>query len=143
MTRSRHYTAWAGALAMAAELSRREYDAAITLGNTPTRDLLCASPSGEPFTVQVKSLAKPNWVLIGQTWLEAHPRDDLYLAVVLVPLDTEAPCLFHILTHHEAIWAYLKQPTTKKDGTPFKPGMTGLDWRDVRLHRSRWDKLPQ
>ena len=71
MKRTSHYTAWAGLLALAAELSRRGYDAAITLGNTPSLDLICSSPSGTPFTVQVKSLSAANWVLIQKAMLKA------------------------------------------------------------------------
>src|SRR5262249_31758496 len=86
VTRSRHHTAWAGALAAAAELSRREYDAAITLGNTPTHDLVCSSPGGTPFTVQVKSVASKNWILIQKSMLEnPSPSPTLYFVVVLVP----------------------------------------------------------
>ena len=45
MTRSRHHTAWAGAFAVAAELSRREYDAAITVGNSvPTLSSQSVNP---------------------------------------------------------------------------------------------------
>ena len=56
-TRSTQHTGAAGTLAVASELSRRGYDAAITLGNTPTLDILCSSPDGTPFTVQVKSVS--------------------------------------------------------------------------------------
>jgi hypothetical protein len=60
MTRSRHHTAWSGTLGVAAELSRHEYDAVITLGNAPTHDLICTAPSGEPFAVQVESATTRN-----------------------------------------------------------------------------------
>jgi len=142
MSRSRHHTGWAGALAVAAELSRREYDAAITLGNTPALDLICASPTGKSFTVQVKSLTAGNWVLIKKAQLEQEPRDDLYFAVVLVPANDEDPFVFHILTHAEACALYGQQRRTKRDGTPYKPGMEGLSWGQVRPHQGRWDKLP-
>jgi hypothetical protein len=143
MNRSRHHTGWAGALAVAAELSRRGYDAAITLGNTPALDLICASPSGKPFTVQVKSLSTWNWILIQKTLLDEMPRDNLFFAVVLVPSDFEKPFEFHILTHAEACDSYRQQRKVKKDGTPYKPGMDGLAWGDVKPHKNRWDKLPQ
>ena len=142
MARSTHYTAWAGAFAVAAELSRREYDAAITIGNTPKRDLLCSAPSGEPFGVQVKSARSPNWIPIQKTLLEAVPMRDLYLVVVLVPTDTQRPFEYHILTHMEACDLYSRQRKVKLDGTPYKTGMEGLNWRDVRPHLNRWEKLP-
>lgn len=142
MKRASHHTAWAGLLALAAELSRRGYDAAITFGNTPSLDLICSSPSGTPFTVQVKSLSANNWVLIQKAMLEDKPKMELLLAVVLVPTDAEKPFQFYILTHREACEAYAKQRRVRLDGQPYKPGMEGLAWGEVRQHLSRWDKLP-
>jgi hypothetical protein len=142
VTRSRHHTAWAGAFAVAAEPSRREYDAAITLGNTPTRDLLCTAPSGDQFAVHVKSAASRNWIPIQRALLEADPRDDLYLIVVLVPSDVASPFEYHILTHPEACNLFGRQRKVRLDGLPYKPGMEGLSWAEVRPHRDRWDKLP-
>jgi hypothetical protein len=143
MERARHYTGWAGLLAVAAELSRRGYDASITLGNTPALDLICSSPAGEPFKVQVKSASGPNWVRIQKALLEATPKIDLFLAVVLVPKDTRRPFEFYILTHSEACDLYGKQRRTRLDGRPYKPGFEGLSWGDVRPYVSRWDKLPK
>lgn len=142
MTRSKHHTGWAGALAVAAELSRRGYDATLTLGNTPVLDLLCASSSGKAFKVQVKSLSSPNAVLIQKSMLEATPMDDLYFSIVIVPRVHEESLEFFILTHHEVVDLYRQMPKTRRDGRPYKPGMDGLNWRDVKLHQSRWDKLP-
>lgn len=142
MKRTPHHRVWAGLLPLAAELSRRGYDAAITLGNTPSLDLICSSPSGTPFTIQVKSLSTKNWVLIQKAMLEAEPKLNLLLAVVLVPTDAERPFQFHILTHREACEAYAKQGHSNRNGEPYKPGMEGLGWREVSQHLSRWDKLP-
>lgn len=142
MGRSRHHTGWAGALAVAAELSHREYDAAITLGNAPALDLICASPSGKSFTVQVKSFSAGNWVLIKKSQLEEKHKDDLFFAIVLVPSDDRRPFEFHILTHVEACALYGEQRRVKKDGTPYKPGVEGLAWGQVKPQQDRWDKLP-
>ncbi len=142
MKRTPHHTGWAGLLALAAELSRRGYDAAITLGNTPALDLICSSPTGIPFTMQMKSLTHVNWVLIKKTMLEEAPKMELLLAVVLVPVDVVKPFEFHLLTHAEACQSYAKQRRTRRDGQPYKPGMEGLSWGEVRKHRGRWDKLP-
>lgn len=142
MVRITHYTGWAGTFGVAAELSRREYDAAITIGNTPARDLLCTAPSGDTFAVQVKGARKPNWIPIGRKFLEATPRLDLYLIVVLTPSDTTLPFEYHVLTHAEACELYGSQRKVKLNGEPYKGDFTGLDWPDVRPHRDRWDKLP-
>jgi hypothetical protein len=143
MGRSRHHTGWAGALAVAAELSRREYDAAITLGNTPTLDLICSSPGGVPFKVQVKSVTSGNWVLIRKSFLEDEPKLDLFLAVVLVPARVSEPFEFHILTHEEASRSYTAQRRVRRDGQPYRGGMEGLAWTAVRQHRNQWNKLPR
>ena len=102
MTRSRHHTGWAGALAVAAVLSRRGCDAAFTLGNTPALDLLCTSPAGKPLKRQVRSLSAPNYVLIRKDKLDGPPLDDLFFAVVLVPQEDAEPYKYHVLTHADA-----------------------------------------
>lgn len=144
MTRSKHHTGWAGALAVAAELSRRGYDATITLGNTPSLDLLCAVPEGPAFKVQVKSLTAPNFVLIPHRMLEAEPERSLFFAVVLVPPpDRDDSFEFYLLSHHEVCALWQGMPKSKKDGGQYKKGFEGLNWGDVKLHRNRWDKLPK
>jgi hypothetical protein len=129
-------------MAVASELSRRSYNAAITLGNTPTLDLICTSPSGTPFTVQVKSTSSRNWIQIQKAFLEASPRVDLYLIVALVPQDPTVPTSYYVLTHAEACSCYRAQRRVRLDGQPYKPGREGLSWADVRLHVGQWDKLP-
>lgn len=52
-------------MAVASELSRRGYAAAITLANTPRIDILCSSPSGTPFSVQVKSMPDESRINVG------------------------------------------------------------------------------
>ncbi len=143
MKRSRHHTGWAGALAVAAELSRRGYDATLTFGNTPSLDLLCASPNGKPFKVQVKSLTSGNAVLIQKTLLDTDPQPDLFFAVVLVPDKDEAPMEFRILMHCEITELWKTMPKVKKDGQPYKPGMDGLNWGVVKPRKGGWDKLPK
>jgi hypothetical protein len=140
MARSNHHTGAAGVLAVAAELSRRGYDAAITLGNTPTIDIICSVPEHKPFRVQVKSVSYPNWVQIRKEHLE-HPDQDLYFAVVLVPVDAAKPFAFHILTHAEVCNDYKNQSKNRKDGKPLKPGREGVAWAFVEKHLGRWDKL--
>lgn len=142
MGRSRHHTGWAGALGVASELSRREYDAAITLGNTPTLDLICSSPGGRSFTVQVKTASSRTWILIKKAILLAEPRNDLYFAIVFIPPDRAKPLEYHILTHAEVCAAYNRQSKTRRDGEPYKTGMEGIGWADVKNHAGRWDKLP-
>jgi hypothetical protein len=143
MKRNKHHTAWAGALAVASELSRRSYDATLTLGNTPTLDLLCASPRGKPFKVQVKSLTTENAVLIQKHMLEGEPQPDLFFAIVIVPASETEPMQFRIMTHREVVKHWREIPKVKKNGQPYKPGMDGLNWSIVKPYTGGWDKLPQ
>ena len=141
--RLNQYTASAGTLAVASELSRRGYDAAITLGNTPTLDILCSSPGGTPFTVQVKSVSSHQWVLVRKEHLAGPAREALFFVVVLIPDDLSAPCAFHVLTHAEACDNFAGQPKARRDGRKLVAGWEGLAWNDVKVHRGRWDKLPR
>ena len=143
MKRSRHHTSWAGALSVAAELSRRGYDATLTFGNTPSLDLLCSSPDGKPFKIQVKSLTTGNAVLIQKSLLDVVPQPDLFFAIVLVPAKEEAPMEFRILTHREVTELWKSMPKVKKDGQPYKPGMDGLNWGVVKPYKGGWEKLPK
>lgn len=143
MGRSKHHTAWAGALAVAAELSRRGYDATLTFGNTPALDLLCASPNGKPFKVQVKSLTKGNAVLIQKFMMELKPHPDLFFAIVIVPASETEIMEFRIMTHHEVVKHWQEMPKIKKDGKPYKAGMEGLNWGIVKPYIGGWEKFPK
>jgi hypothetical protein len=136
-------TGWAGTFLAAGELIRRGYDVALTSGNTPSTDLLCAPPQGPGFRVEVKSVANPNFVLISRKVLEAQPKPDLFFVVVLVPEDLVKPPKFHVLPHPEVRDLWARMPKTKRDGTPYKSGFEGLNWGDVVKHQDRWDKLPK
>lgn len=142
MARSKHHTGWAGALGMASELSRRGYDAAITLGNTPSLDLICSSPEGRRFTVQVKTASTKTWVYVQKAALEKKPQADLFYAIAFIPPDDGQALQYFILTSAEVHESYQGQRHTKRDGSPYKPGHEGLGWRDVTPHVARWDKLP-
>lgn len=143
MSRSRHHTGWAGALAVAAELSRRSYDTTLTLGNTPSFDLLCSSPKENPMKVQVKSLSSKTFILIQNKLLRVEKgSDDFFFVIVFIPPENEKPLEFFVLSHQEIIDIWKDMPTTRKDGQPYKPGMDGVNWGRITEHRNRWDKLP-
>lgn len=140
---SKHHTSWAGVFATGAELSRRRYAVAVTIGNTPSMDLLCVSPEGRPFKVEVKSAATPNYVPIQKWILEGDLQHDLVFVIVYVHPDTTIPFQFFLLTHQEVKDAWDAMPKTKPSGEPYKPGWEGLKWKDVMPHEGRWDKLPR
>ena len=138
-----HYVGWSAAFATAAELAKRNYDVAFTLGNTPKVDLLCGVPDGVDFKVQVKGLSYPNAFFVQKHFFEPETQDNLFLVVVLVPRrDENAPFRFFILTHAEAKEAFASMRKVRKDGKPFKEGCEGLTWGVVKVHEARWDKLP-
>lgn len=128
--------------AVAAELSRRGYDAAITLGNTPTIDIVCASPKGTPFKVQVKSASGPNWVRVRREHLIPPVDNDLFFIIVLIPKDVTEPFRFHILRHGEICKNFSSQSPLRRDGKPLAPGGEGLAWAFVNAGANHWEKLP-
>jgi hypothetical protein len=140
--RSRHYTSWAGVLATAAELSRRSYDVTITLGNTPTTDLLAAAPDGPAFRVEVKSASTPNFVPIQKTVLEGPEHSDLLFIIVLVPRTDEQPFRFFVMTHADVLAAWKKERKVTRSGQPYKAGWEGLSWSAIRSFEGCWHKLP-
>jgi hypothetical protein len=106
-------------------------------------DLLCVSPEGRPFKVEVKSAATPNYVPIQKWILEGDLQHDLVFVIVYVHPDTTIPFQFFLLTHQEVKDAWDAMPKTKPSGEPYKPGWEGLKWKDVMPHEGRWDKLPR
>ncbi|MBW3538930.1 MAG: hypothetical protein KY476_01545 [Planctomycetes bacterium] len=142
MARAKHHTGLAGTFAVAAELSRRGFDVALTIGNTPTIDLLCASPTGHPFKIQVKSASTPNFVPIGKAWLEAPPDDNLYLIVVLVSARGQSGFRFFILSHPEAVSLWANVPKTKPNGEPYASGWEGFSWTMIQSREDAWTTLP-
>lgn len=141
--RGKHHTGWAGVLATAAELSRRSYDVTITLGNTPTSDILAAAtPNGPAFRVEVKSASTPNFVPIQKSILESPVRADLVFVIVIVPRNPEQSFRFFVMTHAEVRAAWQATRKTTKTGQPYKPGWEGLNWGSITSHENCWNKLP-
>src|SRR5947208_726636 len=82
-------TQWAGQFGVAHELCRRGYLVTFTMGNAPEVDLLCRSPKGKDFAVQVKSLSSKTSFIFGRGVVD-DKRDecnDLYFVFVLLPQD--------------------------------------------------------
>ena len=152
MARKRQYTAWAAALAAAAELSRRSYDVTITFGNTPKVDLLCSVPDGKQFKVQVKGISSRNALFIQKHFLEGALEPNLFLVIVL--LEDNKPFQFFIMTHAEAqdAWRAIAYDSTgspvlvkrgQRKGLTTKEGCEGLLWGSFKNHENRWDKFPK
>ena len=141
MKRNRQHTASAAALAVSAELSRRGYDVAFTIGNTPRTDLLCSVPEGKAFKIQVKGISGPYAFYVQKEFFERYSEEELFLVVVLVPNDEQTSWRYFILTREDSRNEFAKIPKTKKDGTPYVSGF-GLNWGSITPYENKWDKFP-
>ena len=83
MARRNYGTQWAGQFGVAHELMRRGYLVSFTMGNAPGRDLLCVSPKGKEFSIQVKSLRGRGLFLYQDALL--HATESPYIVFVMVP----------------------------------------------------------
>jgi len=142
MKRTNQHTAWAATFSIAAELSRRGYEVAFTMGNTPRIDLLCSVPDGKSFKVQVKGISSKNAFYAQKHFFDAPTQNNLYLVVVLVPRDNELPLQFFILTHKEAQQEFKSMRKMKKDGRPYESGF-GLNWGSITPYKNKWATFPE
>ena len=126
MKRETYHTQWAAQFAIAAELSRRGYTVALTLGSAKTLDIICTAPSGSPFKVEAKGTTNPEFIRTKKIVLEMELQQDLFLIVALVP-GGEAPFRFFVLTHEDVRQERAAQPLTKKSGELYVPGLAGLN----------------
>src|SRR6185369_11672498 len=142
---SSYHTQWAGAFAIAAELSRRLYTVAFTLGNAPPPafDLVCVAPSGRPFTVEAKGTASPNFVRTGKRILELPLQNNLFLITALLPSGPNSLFRFFVLTHKELRQAWDATPKQKASGEPYVEGHEGLSWALLVANENQWSKLPE
>ncbi|HPQ44219.1 MAG TPA: hypothetical protein PKZ42_08315 [Syntrophales bacterium] len=141
MTRNKQHTASAAAFAISAELSRRGYDVAFTIGNTPRIDLLCSIPGGKSFKVQVKGISGSYGFYVQKEFFERYSEEELFLVVVLVPKDEQTSWRYFILTHEDSRNEFAKTRKTKKDGTSYTSGF-GLNWGSITPYENKWDKFP-
>jgi hypothetical protein len=140
--RSTCQTSLAATYATAAEMSRRGYNVAFTVGNTPRVDLYCDAPDGQVFKVQVKGISNPNGFYVQQSFFDSPAQQNLLLVIVLVPKpNDDSPVQFFVMTHAEAIAESEKMPKFKRDGRPYEKG-SGLNWGSITPYKNAWYKLP-
>ncbi len=136
MRRSGYQTQWAAQFYVAAELSRRGYLIALTLGNAPRTDLIATSPSGKSFRVEVKGQASKNFWIIRR-----HDVDkDHFYALVFLP-KTGSPT-FLILTSKEVQTLRDEYAVRMSAKGSYRDELGGFNWTSPLPHRDRWDKLP-
>ena len=135
----RYRTQWAAQFYAAAELTRRGYLVAFTLGNAPATDLLAISTGGVKFMVDVKGLSSKNFWLVR----EREPQDDLYYVLVYLPSDLKLPEFF-ILKSGELMDAIKKlKKQTHAAGKKWVDSGAGIDWGTALSYGNRWNILPE
>ena len=133
----RYRTQWTSQFYVAAELTRKGYMVALTLGNAPTTDLMVVSPSGKQFKVQVKGLSSKNFWLI-----KKRQENDLYYVFVYLPKDSKPPKFFIMNSKEVANKIEEHKKFVEPRGKIYKKFDEGFNWSTVLEHENKWDKLP-
>ena len=134
MKHKTHYTEWSALFATGAELTRRGYDVALTLGRTPKVDLLCSVPDGESFKVQVKGMSNHAGPWIQKHFFEDQEDPQLFFIIVNVPFDDKERFEFFIMTHGDikSVWRKKKHYA----------GFEGFTYREIKNYEDKWKNLP-
>jgi len=136
MTGKRYFTQWAAQFFIAAELTRRGYLIALTLGNAPRTDIIVTSPSGHSFRVECKGMrSKGAWLF------KAKKGIKLWFVFCYIPKSGYPD--YYILSNEEA-------SEKLEDYKRHHPNQASLDkwpgcnWKDIANedYKEKWDKLP-
>lgn len=143
-----HQTQWTGQFGVAHELTRRGYLVTLTFGNAPRTDLLCESPSGEIFGVQVKSLSSKTYFLFQDKLL--IPNSRLYFVLVHIPSSYEKPVEYFVFNNNQFIDLYKEEEDRLKKmevqrGKPYAPFAKGINYGTVNKPNflNAWHNLPK
>lgn len=152
MKRTGNQTQWAGQFGVAHELARRGYLVSFTLGNAPAVDLLCVSPKGYEFSIQVKSLKSKGYFPYQKSLLEIDPN--LYFVFVLIPPITEMTHVlsveyfilnneqFHMIVEEENLRQKKEETRRGKPYADFPPSIYYQTLKESEFHNA-WYNLPQ
>ena len=140
-TQKRQRTQWATQFLAAAELVRRGYTVAFTMGNhTPIADLMVGTRSGQQFWVDVKGLtSKTDWLFKPKS-----PRNQLYYVLVFLTKLAEhgkerKPDEFYIMTQETANKLEADYRAMHPNN---KTTMPGFKYKDALMHKDSWHILP-
>ena len=146
--RKNYKTQWAGQFGVAHELTRRGYLVTFTTGNASAADLLCESPSGVAFSVQVKSLGSKTWFLYQSSLLEANASR--FFVFVLIPADLSKGPEYFVLNNEQFLKVVDEQEhslreSEQKRGKPYAKFAPGIDYAALARHGFlyAWGSLPQ
>ena len=134
----KHQTQWAAQFFVAAELTRRGYLTALTLGNAPAVDLLVISPKGVQFAVDVKGQSTRNF------WLLQNREGKEGMFYILVHVPPQEPPQFFIMGSR----VLMKEREDYKkhiDGTTgkYRDDLGGINWGTALAHKDAWSVLPE
>jgi hypothetical protein len=138
---ARYHSQWAAQFYVAAELSRRGYVVAPTLGHAPATDLLAQTPTGQTFAIEVKGQqGHSDWFIQKPSRTSAT----VYVLVAVPTADPERPGAprFFLLTARDvrvAMGRYLKD--RKRRGTSMERWKWAIRWKDALPHENAWSKV--
>jgi len=152
MAHTHHQTQWAGQFGVAHEMTRRGYLVTFTMGNAPAADLLCKSPHGVEFSVQVKSLKAKNYFLYQDSLLKNE--SNLYFIFVLVPLvlkESNPKSTEYFVLSKKQFMGLVDEETARmkateqKRGRPYAPFASGISYSALNKEEflNAWTNLPE
>ncbi|MEA3367366.1 MAG: hypothetical protein U9R68_04545 [Planctomycetota bacterium] len=143
----RYQTQWAGQYGVAHELTLRGYLVALTVGNAPITDLLCQSPEGTLFSIEVKSLSSKTYFLFQDSLLERKP--DRYVVFVLLPRSPSERPEYYVLSNEQFLKVAEEQKrrdreAEKRRGKPYAAFSRGINYSTLSDSdcRDAWHVLP-
>lgn len=135
--KNQHETHKAALFAVASELSKRGYKAALSSEERQLEaDIIAISPKTEvEILIDVKGIYRKN------SWptRRLEDKENYFCILALVPLDE--PNQFYILAARDVNTAI--DTDLERLGRPHHYKWTGVDWRLAQAFRDRWDKLPK
>jgi hypothetical protein len=142
-----YQTQWAGQFGVARELIRREYLVTFTMGNAPGDDLICVSPSGRLFTIQVKSLSSKTYFLYQLSLLAKNV--DRFFVFVYVPQELNRSAEYFVMNNAQFRGVVDEQEeflraAEMKRGRPYAAFSPGINYGTIARHdfRDAWRNLP-
>jgi len=145
----KHHTQWAGQFGAAHELAKRGYLIAFTSGNAPGTDLLCQSPDGTSFSLEVKTLSSKTYYLC-QDHLQ-QPNPSRHFVFVLLPSSLLERPEYYVLNNRQFLeiveeQKQLTKASETKRGKPYADFSFGINYRTLSRNefRDAWEKnLPK
>lgn len=135
----KYQTQWASQFYVAAELTRRGYQVALTLGNAPIVDLMAISPNLEHFKIDVKGQSTKNfWLIQGR-----ESSNDLFYILVYLPKNEEPPKCFimsssEVMRERDDYEKHIKSIKGK-----YRDDMGGFNWTTCLKYKNKWETLPE